>query len=132
MTHNCLTTSLHPLEDTGQRHSRGLDISIFINILYSGLIISGGRNSDDSDDSAGHSVEVYVPSTGRIHSVGQLCRLPDLPDNYNGNYWRTWRVGHTMEKLVLCGGGETSKTRINCLTLTDAGWEVTTTLLLDR
>ena len=82
-------------------------------ILYSALIISGG----DPIDSAGQSAEVFVPSTG------QHCQLPDLPDE---------RVKHTLEKLVLCGGGETRKTRINCLTLTDAGWEVTTTLLESR
>jgi len=72
-----------------------------------GLIISGGYPRD----SASQSVEVYVPSTG------QHCQLPDLPDR---RYW------HTMEKMTVCGGGDTLT---SCLTLTDAGWEVTTTLL---
>ena len=85
-----------------------------INILYSGLIISGGSPSS----SVGQSVEVYVPSTG------QHCQLPDLLDV---------RLDHSMEKMTVCGGGEyDSGTRTSCLTLTDAGWEVTTTLLEER
>merc|ERR1712110_353519 len=78
-----------------------------------GLIISGGQPWD----SAGQSVEVYVPSTG------QHCQLAELPDE---------RVGHTMEKMTLCGGGYYSDTETSCLTLTDAGWEVTTTTLLEE
>ena len=34
-----------------------------------------------------------------------------------------------MEKMMVCGGGDT---KTSCLTLTDAGWEVTTTLLEER
>ena len=81
-----------------------------IDIFYSGLIISGGL----ADDSVGQSVEVYVPSTG------QHCQLPDLPDR---------RYGHTMEKMMVCGGWNT---RTSCLTLTGDGWETTTTLLDGR
>ena len=75
------------------------------------MIISGGYS-----DSAGQAVEVYVPSTG------QHCQLPDLPAR---------RFYHNMEKMTVCGGEET-KTKTSCLTLTDAGWEVTTTLLEER
>ena len=76
-----------------------------INILYSGLIISGGISS-----SAVSLVEVFVPSTG------QHCTLPDLPAG---------RYIHTMEEMVVCGGGQYSGTRTSCLTLTDDGWETT-------
>jgi len=77
------------------------------------LIISGGGPSS----SVGQSVEVYVPSTG------QHCQLPDLP---------AWRYHHSMEKMTLCGGVPGSRTQTPCLTLTDVGWEVTTTLLERR
>ena len=83
-----------------------------IDILYSGLIISGGSPAD----SVGQSVEVYVPTTG------QHCQLPDLPDR---------RDAHTMEKMTVCGGYY-SDTRTSCLTLTGEGWETTTTLLENR
>ena len=98
----------------GQRHSRGLDIQ-YHNILYSGMIISGGGTY--LSDSVGKSVEVYVPSTG------QHCNLPDLP---------TGRRHHTMEEVVVCGG-EATNTSTSCLSLTDNGaWERTTTLLEQR
>ena len=79
------------------------------------MIISGGWPSS----SVGQSAEVYVPSTG------QHCQLPDLPDR---------RYGHSMEKMTVCGGGDNYNitTLTSCLTLTDAGWEVTTTLLEER
>ena len=76
-------------------------------------MISGSRGSD----SVGRTVEVYVPSTG------QHCQLPDLPD---------WRRGHSQDVKTLCGGEYSSDTQTSCLTLTDAGWEVTTTLLEGR
>ena len=80
-----------------------------INILYLGLIISGGFSSY----SVGKLVEVFVPFTG------QNCTLPGLPaKGYH----------HTMEEMVVCGGRDSS-TRTSCLTLTEAGWETTTTLL---
>ena len=60
------------------------------------------------------SVELFVPSTG------QHCRLPDLPRR---------RSEHTMDGMMLCGGGGLSGTRLLCLTLTEDGWETTTTLL---
>ena len=84
-----------------------------INILYLGLIISGGGPS-----SSYKSVEVFVPSTG------QHCTLPDLPAR---RYW------HTMEEMVVCGGGAyDSGTMTSCTTLTESGWETTTTLLERR
>ena len=78
------------------------------------MIISGGYPSD----TASQSVEVYVPSTG------QHCQLPDLPDK---------RAYHTMEKTTVCGGGDyNSGPSTSCVTLTDDGWERTTTLLESR
>ena len=76
------------------------------------LIISDGSPSS----SAGKSVEVYVPSTG------QNCSLADLP----AERWQ-----HSMEGSVVCGGYK-GDTRTSCLSLTDAGWERTTTLLEQR
>ena len=73
------------------------------------MIITGGGPYDVSQ-----SAEVYVPSTG------QHCQLPDLPDN---------RLYHTSEKTTVCGG---VYTLTSCLTLTDDGWERTTTLLDSR
>ena len=73
------------------------------------MIISGG---DDRDK----SVEVFLPSTG------QHCTLPDLPAK---------RFYHTMEEMVVCGGTD-SDTGTSCLSLTDDGWETTTTLLERR
>ena len=84
-----------------------------MNILYLGLTISGGLPSN----SAGKLVEVFVPSTG------QHCTLPDLP---------AMRSGHTMEEMVVCGGGFYNDTRTSCLALSDDGWETTTTLLEGR
>ena len=82
-----------------------------INLYYLGLIISGGDHSYKS-------VEVFVPSTG------QHCTLPDLPAK---------RYGHTMEEMMVCGGGAIdSGTRRSCLKLTDNGLETTTTLLEER
>ena len=73
-------------------------------------MISGGSPSS----SVGKSVEVFVPSTG------QHCTLPSLP---------TKRYRHTMEEMVVCGGGDLdSGTSSSCLNLTDDGWETTTTL----
>ena len=81
-----------------------------MNILYSGLIISGGSLSSQS-------VEVYIPSTG------QHCELPDMPDG---------RHYHSMEGMEVCGGDDTD-TQTSCLSLTDEGtWERTTTLLERR
>ena len=95
------------------RTHRGSGQFNIINILYLGLIISGGGPS-----SSYKSVEVFVPSTG------QHCTLPDLPAR---------RYGHTMEEMVVCGGGvHGSGTRTSCLSLTDDGWETTTTLLERR
>ena len=82
-----------------------------INIFRIGLIIAGSWTANSSSD-VPKSVEVFVPSTG------QHCSLPDLP----AGRWQ-----HTMEGFVLCGGHDVA-TRTSCLTLTDAGWETTTTL----
>ena len=84
-----------------------------MNILYLGLIISGGYLSSV----VGQSVEVYIPSTGHH------CELPDMP---NTRYW------HSMEGMEVCGGAGTD-TLTSCLSLTDEGtWERTTTLLERR
>ena len=73
-------------------------------------MISGGYPSD----SAGHTAEVYVASTG------QHCQLPDLPDV---------RYFHSQDVNTVCGGYQTDT---SCLTLTEDGWENTTTLLERR
>ena len=59
---------------------------------------------------------MYVPSTGKH------CTLPNLPDK---RYW------HSMEGMMVCGGKD-SDTDTSCLTLTDAGWKTTTSMLVDR
>ena len=85
-----------------------------MNILYSGLIISGGYYSIQS-------LEVYIPSTGHH------CTLTDLP---------AVRYGHTMEEMLVCGGDDQNlsggSTQTSCLTLTDSNWETTTRPLLER
>ena len=55
-------------------------------------------------------------------STGEHCQLPDLPSG---------RFGHIMEGIVVCGG-DYGETQTCCLTLTDAGWEKTTSLLEKR
>jgi len=72
------------------------------------LLITGGNG-----DSAGNSVEVFIPSTG------QHCHLPDIPGG--------GRYSHTMDGVTLCGGYNTN-TSTSCLTLTDGTWETSTTL----
>merc|ERR1712066_696821 len=72
------------------------------------LIISGGWKN---------SVEVFVPSTG------QHCQLPDMPGDR--------RARHSMEKMTVCGGVDTS-TRKSCITLSDGAWVNTTTLIEER
>ena len=96
----------YSLQRTGTQWRSG---QFSINILYLGLIISGGGPS-----SSYKSVEVFVPSTG------QHCTLPDLPAG---------RFYCTMDGMVLCGGGDSDT---SCTTLTDAGWRTTTTLLERR
>ena len=86
-------------------------VNINVNHLYSGLIISGGRLQ---------SVEAYVPSTG------QHCTLADMQNQ---------REEHSMEELLVCGGNSQpydGDIGTSCLTLTDAGWQSTTTLLEER
>ena len=73
--------------------------------------------SGSGADSVGRTSEVYVPSTG------QHCQLPDLPD---------WRRCHSQNVKTLCGGFDGFDARRSCLTLTDNGWETTTTLLEER
>ena len=75
------------------------------------MIISGGSSYNYS---IGNSAEVYVPSTGHH------CQLPDIPGHE--------RLGHTMEKMMICGGYMVR----DCLTLTDDGtWEKTTASTLE-
>ena len=87
----------------------------FFNVInHWGLVISGGSNL-----ASGKSVDVFVPSTG------QHCQLPDLPE---ARYYHT-----SSEKMVVCGGGDyDSDSSSSCLTLTDATWQKTTTLLERR
>jgi len=86
------------------------------------LIISGGWPYD----SAGNSVEGYIPSTGQhyIPSTGQHCQLPDLPGGP--------RRDHTMEEMTVCGGGYSDSAWTSCLTLIDGTWQNTTTMLEPR
>jgi len=60
-----------------------------------------------SDDamimSGGTSVELFIPS------LNKTCRLPDNERRY----------GHTVDGLLLCGGGRTADT---CVTLTEGKW----------
>ena len=69
-------------------------------------MISGGFERD--------SVEVLVPSSG-LH-----CQLPPLPEE---------RYYHTMQGLVVCGGGNTQH---SCITLSQGAWNTSTTLLERR
>jgi len=82
------------------------------------LIISGGSPID----SAGISVEVFVPSTG------QHCQLPSLPGGP--------RSDHSINDRTICGGGVYnvySASRRSCLTLNSNGnWLETTSLLEQR
>ena len=73
-------------------------------------------SGSDGGSSVGRTAEVYVPSTG------QHCWLPDLPEA---------RRYHSQDGNTVCGGNIYETTR-SCLTLTDAGWEVTTTLQEER
>ena len=75
-------------------------------------MISGSWQSD----TGGYTVEVYVPSTG------QHCQMPDLPD---------WRRQHSQDFQTVCGGFIFG-TKTSCITLTEDGWESTTTLLESR
>ena len=73
--------------------------------MISALLITGSW----SDDGAGNSVEVFIPSTG------QHCLLPDIPGEV--------RWAHTTEQMTICGG---FNTRTSCLTLTDGTWQTST------
>lgn len=73
-----------------------------------GLLLSGG-------DGGTTIVEVYDPSTGLS------CSLPNLPEG---------RIYHTMDGLIVCGGGPSSKT--TCLTFTSGEWVVSHTLVNQR
>ena len=77
------------------------------------MMISG----DWFSGSVGHSAEVYLPFI-----PGRHCQLPNLPD---------WRRRHSQDAKTVCGGSD-SDTRTSCLTLTDDGWQRTTTLLEER
>merc|ERR1739838_720789 len=77
--------------------------------MNTGIIISGGG-------SASNTVEVFIPGSG----LG--CTLPDLPND---------RFGHSMDGLVLCGGGY-SNIGTNCLSFTSGQWNTSHTLLHSR
>jgi hypothetical protein len=80
-------------------------------ISMPGIILSGGYG-------ASTSVEVFVPSTG------QSCSLPALPDE---------RYGHTMDSLLICGGGWDSTTAATtCLSFTSGQWITSHTLVEER
>ena len=88
------------------RTHRGSGQFNIINILYLGLIISGGGPT-----SSYKSVEVFLPSTG------SQCELDKLTD---------WRLWHTMDATTVCGGGRDRDIKTSCLSLTDKGtWEKT-------
>jgi len=70
-----------------------------------GIIISGGSGNLAS-------VEVFDPSSGLS------CSLPALPND---------RWGHTMNSLLICGGGGT-----NCLSFTSGQWITSHNLLGKR
>jgi len=63
------------------------------------MIMSGG----------GTSVQLFIPSRN------QTCRLPDNEER---------RYGHTVDGLLLCGGGRTADT---CVTLSEGKWTVSHT-----
>ena len=102
-----LTFTIKGMFDS-EREDKIACFTMFINnILFPGLIISGGSNSSQS-------VEVFVPSTG------QQCQLPSLPAG---------RYDHSMEARTVCGGYYSYDTLTSCFTLTDGSWERSTTLL---
>ena len=86
---------------------------IFLFLIFSGLIISGGVPTDI----VGSSVEVFVPSTG------QHCQLPDMGGEP--------RYFHSMEETTVCGG-ERENTRKSCIALTDGTWQTRATLVENR
>ena len=78
-----------------------------------GMILSGGY-----DAGARNNVEVFVPSTGLS------CSLPALPDQ---------RYEHTMDSLLICGGGPYSSTAATtCLSFTSGQWITSHTLVEER
>ena len=81
-------------------------------VMLSGILLCGGEGSLDS-------VEVFLPSSGLS------CSLPSLPDP---------RAGHTIDNLLLCGGGEYPALPSNsaCLTLSSGEWVTSHTLVSPR
>ena len=76
-----------------------------------GIILSGG-------DDALTSVEVFIPSTG------QGCSLPELPDE---------RYDHTMDSLLICGGGyDQPNISTTCMSFTAGQWITSHTLVEGR
>jgi len=74
----------------------------------------GGKNNTSIDDamimsSAGETVELFIPSRNKT------CRLPDTT---------TYRYGHTVDGLLICGGGRSSD---NCDSFSDGVWSRTHT-----
>ena len=72
-------------------------------LLYSGLLITGGRTSDDDPST---SAEVWLPGD-------RSCLLPRLP--------APGRWDHTQSSYTACGGQDTG-TEISCDTF-DGEWE---------
>ena len=82
---------------------------LFVETLFLGLIVSGGYRSDTS-------VEIILED-------GTGYSLPDLPAP---------RYLHTMNGLLICGGGSYSLTSSTCTTLSDTGSWVTSHTLAAR
>ena len=74
--------------------------------------MSGGEGSLDS-------VEVFFPSSG------SSCSLPSLPDE---------RAGHTLDNLLLCGGGKYPSLPSNsaCITFSSGKWVTSNSLISPR
>ena len=63
------------------------------------------------------SVEVFVPSTG------QSCSLPSLPGD---------RYQHSMDGLLICGGGYYSSDPTTCVSFSSGEWITSNTLVEER
>jgi len=77
------------------------------------ILLSGGYKNY----AALTSVEVFSPSTGKS------CSLPSLP-------WQ--RTGHTMDSLLVCGGGYPDHKGTTCLTFSSGKWMTSHSLVEKR
>ena len=92
------------------KHELDLDIQTNnIYLLISVILVSGGHYTD--------TVEVLFPNGT------SYCSLTDLPED---------RSSHCHDGLVICGGGFSSDTYGNCVTLTDGQWTESHKLLYQR